>query len=137
MPLKVIHGDITKIKVDVIVNSADNSLLSGGTVHTCIHRVAGHKLTAACRALKGCGVGNAKITKAYRLPCKYVIHTVAPHRINTDHREIKLLSSCYTRSLNLAKKYKCHSIAFPLISSGQCGYPKKKAFCIAKHTTCL
>lgn len=129
--IEVVEGDITRLEVDAIVNAANTSLLGGGGVDGAIHRAAGKELVAECRMLKGCKTGQAKITKGYNLPARYVIHTVGPVWNGGSKGEADLLRSCYRESLALAVSNDVRRIAFPAISCGIYGYPLEQAVKLA------
>ena len=133
--LRVVKADITTLAVDVIVNAANHSLLGGGGVDGAIHRAAGAALLDACRKLNGCATGEAKITRGYLLPARYVIHTVGPVWHGGTQGEARLLGACYLHSLELARQHELRTIAFPSISTGVYGYPIVEAATVAVEAT--
>jgi O-acetyl-ADP-ribose deacetylase len=132
--IEVVKGDITKLNVDAIVNAANRSLLGGGGVDGAIHRAAGSQLLDECRTLNGCLTGEAKLTRGYLLPAKYVIHAVGPVWHDGSKCEDELLAKCYINSLRLAESNGIHTIAFPSISTGAYGFPFERAAKIAIKT---
>ena len=134
MRIEAVQGDITRERVDAVVNAANRSLLGGGGVDGAIHRAAGHELLEACRALGGCETGDAKATPGFALPARWVIHTVGPVYHGGQSGEAELLASCYRRSLEVADELNARSVAFSAVSTGIYGYPKREAAEIAIET---
>ncbi|PYK62569.1 MAG: O-acetyl-ADP-ribose deacetylase [Verrucomicrobia bacterium] len=129
--IEVVEGDVTKLRVDAIVNAANTTLLGGGGVDGAVHRAAGPELLEECRKLGGCPTGQARITKGYKLPAKWVIHTVGPVWRDGEHGEDELLAGCYRNSLALAEQNGVKTIAFPSISTGAYGFPMERAASLA------